>query len=160
MRPNPFKVINFGKLISSLGWSSLFRVQSGRSMAINPKHQSASAKFVIFRADKLLCLTCCRLAQLVHPRLSSTSALQCCRCSLWEKTLSPAPAQETSRTIRGKRLGSNRIFDKKQESREKKQFASSPVAPQHSPGRDVTQSSSVIWLEEDSLFVQKAKTES
>ena len=67
MRPNPFKVINFGKLIRSLGWSSLFRVQSGRSMAINPKHQSASAKFSIFRADKLPCLTCCRLAQLVHP---------------------------------------------------------------------------------------------
>ena len=65
-----------------------------------------------------------------------------------------------SRTTRGKRLGSNRIFDKKQESREKKQFASSPVAPLHSPGRDVTQSSSVIWIKEDSLFVQKAKTES
>ena len=51
---------------NSLSWRRLLRVQSGRSMAINPKHQSASAKFSIFRADKPPCLTCCRLAQLVH----------------------------------------------------------------------------------------------
>ena len=55
------------------------------------------------------------------------AALQCRRCSLWEKTLSPAPAKEPPPAAgqrKAKKLGSNKIFDKKQESREKKQFAS------------------------------------
>ena len=61
-----FKVINFGKLILSLGksWQRLLRGQSGRSCAINPKHQSATAKFCFFPIKQLGLPW--QLAQLVH----------------------------------------------------------------------------------------------
>ena len=68
------------------------------------------------------------LAQLSQQRLSS---LQCRRCSLWEKPLSPAPAAK-------EQAGQHKagVLTKKQESREKKQLAGSPVAPLQPLGKD------------------------